>query len=75
MTATDNRNVCVEIHEPELVTITVTMDQLRMIEKIMDVARQDECDESDVMRAECADLAEAVFNEITDAIKYAERHA
>ena len=65
--------VCVVIHEPEVVTLTMTVEQLRIVETIMDIARQDECDDDDTSRKECADLAEGIYQEIgTETKSYAE---
>ena len=72
--STDNDTyVCVVIHEPEIVTITMTIDQLHLMETLMDVARQAECDEEETIRVECAELAEGVYQEIGAEMKsYAE---
>ena len=72
MSTDTDTNVCVVIHEPEIVTITMTIDQLRLMETLMDVARQDECDEKETIRMECADLAEAVYQEIRAELTHAE---
>ncbi len=72
--STDTTNVCVVVHEPEIVTITLTIEQLHLMQTIMDVARQDECDEDEVIRAACADLAEAVYQEIEEEITHKERY-
>ena len=68
----DTTNVCVVVHEPEIVTITMTIEQLHLMQTIMDVARQDECDEDETMRKQCADLAEAIYQEIEEEITYKE---
>lgn len=72
MNTDTDTNVCVVIHEPEIVTITMTINQLRLMETLMDVVRQDELDDvlfDDVERVECAELAEAVYQEIGVAFK------
>ena len=73
--STADTYVCVVIHEPEVVTLTMTIEQLRIVQTIMDIARQDECDESDTARSECATLAEDVYNEIGLELADAERRA
>jgi len=73
MSTDTDTNVCVVIHEPEIVTITMTIDQLRLMETLMDVARQDECDEEETIRVECAELAESVYQEIRAELTHAEK--
>ncbi len=73
--STADTYVCVVIHEPEVVTLTMTIEQLRIVQTIMDIARQDECDEGDTARAECANLAEDVYNEIGLELADAESRA
>lgn len=75
MSSDTDTNVCVVIHEPEIVTITMTIDQLRLMETLMDVARQDECDEEETIREECAELAESVYQEIRAEIAHTEAMA
>jgi hypothetical protein len=70
--STADTYVCVGIYESETVTLTMTVEQLRIVQTIMDIARQDECDEGDTARAECANLAEDVYNEITRELADAE---
>ena len=70
----DTTNVCVVVHEPEIVTITMTIEQLYLMQTLMDVARQDECDEEEEIRAACADLAEAVYQEISAEIAHTEKN-
>lgn len=73
--STADTYVCVVIHEPEVVTLTMTIEQLRIVQTIMGIARQDECDENDTDRAECANLAEDVYNEIGLELADAESRA
>ena len=73
MSTDTDTNVCVVIHEPEIVTITMTIHQLRLMETLMDVARQDECDEEETIRVECAELAESVYQEIRAELTHAEK--
>jgi hypothetical protein len=70
----DTTNVCVVVHEPEIVTITMTIEQLYLMQTLMDVARQDERDEEEEIRAACADLAEAVYKEISAEIAHTEKN-
>ena len=73
--STADTYVCVGIYEPEVVTLTMTVEQLRIFQTIMDIARQDECDEDDTARLECANLAEDVYNKITRELADAETRA
>jgi hypothetical protein len=69
----DTTNVCVVIHEPEIVTITMTIEQLYLMQTIMDVARQDECDEEEEIRAACGDaIVTTVAFWIADRIRMIE---
>lgn len=70
----DNTNVCADIHEPEVVTLTMTIDQLYRMRTIMDIAREDECDDDDAERTATAELADAMHREISEAIKHYEGH-
>lgn len=70
MNTTDNTNLCCEIHEPEIVTITMTLDQLHLLTTICDVARDDD----DEDRPDLIDFADALWEETTDAIIYYNTH-
>ena len=61
-------NVCVVFHEPDLVTISITYAQMKMLETIADIARQDEADD-DTVREEIADFAHALYTEIGEEMK------
>ena len=64
----EHTNICAVIHEPELVTISITFDQMKMLQTIADIARLDEID-GDPEREEIADFAEALYVEIGEEIK------
>lgn len=71
MNATDNTNLCCEIHEPEIVTVTMRIDQLHLLQTICDVIREDD----DETRQHFADFAESLYREIDDEITYKDRTA
>ena len=71
MTTTDNTNLCCEIHEPEIVTVTMRLDQLHLLETICSVIGDDD----DEDRRDHADFANALRDEINEAIIHENTHA
>ena len=69
MTTTTNDNICAVIHEPDLVTISISYTQMKMLRTMADIARQDEAD-GDEEREEIADFAEALYTEIGEEMKH-----
>jgi len=63
-TSTDN--LCAQIHEPEFVTIAMTVEQMRLLQTICDVIRDDD-DETNP----CIDFAAALYAEIDAELKQA----
>lgn len=61
---TDHNNVCAVIHEPDVVTITMNLDQLLLLEQIMDMVSDD-----DDPQTPCVDFAAAMHREIYEEVK------
>lgn len=61
---TNYDNVCVVIHEPEFVTVTITEEQLALLQTMCDVVRDDDDDENP-----CIPFAAALYDEITLEMK------
>jgi len=70
MTTTTTDNIRAVIHTPDfnLVTISITFDQMKMLETLADIARQDEAD-GDEEREEIAEFAEALYTKIGEEMK------
>jgi len=64
----DMTNVCVVIHEPELVTVTITTQQLEMLRIMCDVIRDD--DHMQDIPAFADALYQEIIAEQTEAAKH-----
>jgi hypothetical protein len=59
MITTDHSNVCSIIHDPELVTISMTVKQIELLKIMCDTVRDDDDDSNP-----CVAFADALYTEI-----------
>ena len=65
----DYTNICVVIHEPKIITVTLNEDQLLLLEQICDMVSDDDED------TPCGEFAAALHEEIYSEIEASRKAA